>query len=181
MAIVYVAVTFPRGGARHVGYCRHMPICCRQRGRRATGFTVIELVIAMLIAAILVAVLLPGYSQYRERQRVSQATQELVVMGTVIKNFQLDHNRYPANLSEVQSANRLDPWGRTYVYLPLDNPGNLGMARKRKNLTPINSDFDLYSLGRDGDSTPPLSARPSRDDVIRANDGRYHGLASEFE
>ena len=135
----------------------------------------------MLIIAILVAVLLPGYSQYRERQRVNQATQELIVMGTVIKNFQLDHNRYPKDLSEVQSANRVDPWGKAYVYLPLDDPKNLGQARKRKNLTPINSDFDLYSLGKDGDSSPPLSAKQSRDDVIRANDGRYHGLASEFE
>jgi general secretion pathway protein G len=158
-----------------------MPICGRRCGRRATGFTAIELMIVMLIIAILVAVLLPGYSQYRERQRVSQATQELVVMGTVIKNFQLDHNRYPNDLSEVQLANQVDPWGRRYEYLNISDASNAGKARKRKNLTPINSDFDLYSVGRDGDSSPPLMAEKSRDDVIRANDGRYHGLASEFE
>ena len=135
----------------------------------------------MLIIAILVAVLLPGYSQYRERQRVNQATQELIVMGTVIKNFQLDHNRYPNDLSEVQLANQVDPWGRTYEYLNIADAKNSGKARKRKNLTPINSDFDIYSLGRDGESSPPLGAKQSRDDVIRANDGRYHGLASDFE
>lgn len=158
-----------------------MPICGRRRGGRATGFTAIELMIVMLIIAILVAVLLPGYSQYRERQRVNQATQELIVMGTVIKNFQLDHNRYPNDLSEVQLATRLDPWGRTYAYLNISDAKNAGQARKRKNLTPINSDFDIYSVGRDGESSPPLGAKQSRDDVIRANDGRYHGLASEFE
>ncbi|HEX7220449.1 MAG TPA: type II secretion system protein [Burkholderiales bacterium] len=145
------------------------------------GFTAVELMIAMLIVAILVAVLLPGYAQYRERQRVSQATQELVVMGTVIKSFQLDHNRYPDDLSEVQLATRLDPWGRTYAYLNISDAKNSGKARKRKNLTPINSDFDLYSVGRDGESSPPLGAKHSRDDVVRANDGRYHGLAAEFE
>ena len=158
-----------------------MLICGRQWGRRATGFTAIELMIVMLIIAILVAVLLPGYSQYRERQRVSQATQELVVMGTVIKNFQLDHNRYPEDLSEVQLATRVDPWGRPYFYLNVEDAKNTGKARKRKNLTPINSDFDLYSAGRDGESKAPLSNPVSRDDVIRANDGRYHGLAADFE
>ena len=158
-----------------------MPICGRWWGRRATGFTAIELMIVMLIIAILVAVLLPGYSQYRERQRVSQATQELVVMGAVIKNFQLDHNRYPEDLSEVQLATRVDPWGRPYFYLNVQDAKNTGQARKRKNLTPINSDFDLYSAGRDGDSKPPLQNKASRDDVIRAADGRYYGLAAEFE
>ena len=135
----------------------------------------------MLIIAILVAVVFPGYLQYRERQRVSQATQELIVMGTVIKNFQLDHNRYPNDLSEVQLASRLDPWGRPYEYLNVEDAKNKGKARKRKNLTPINSDFDLYSVGKDGDSKAPLQNPKSRDDVIRAADGRYYGLASEFE
>lgn len=136
---------------------------------------------AMLIVAILVAVLWPGYARYRERQRVSQTRQDLVVMGGVIKSFQLDHSRYPDDLSEVQFANRLDPWGRRYEYLNISDAANAGKARKRKNLTPINSDFDLYSVGRDGETSPPLGAKQSRDDVVRANDGRYHGLASEFE
>jgi general secretion pathway protein G len=47
-------------------------------------------------------------------------------------------------------------------------------------VVPINSDYDLYSMGKDGESVPPLTARASRDDVIRANDGAYIGLASEF-
>jgi general secretion pathway protein G len=158
-----------------------MSTCRHAAGWRAWGFTAIELMIVMLIVAILVAVLLPGYAQYRERQRVNQATQEIIVMGAVIKNFQLDHNRYPGDLSEVQLANRVDPWGNAYAYLNVADEKNKGKARKRKNLTPINSDFDLYSVGKDGDSKPPLQNKASRDDVIRASDGRYHGLASEFE
>jgi general secretion pathway protein G len=46
---------------------------------------------------------------------------------------------------------------------------------------PINSDFDLYSLGKDGKSAGPLTALASRDDVILANDGRFVGLASDYE
>jgi len=56
----------------------------------------------------------------------------------------------------------------------------VGRARKDRFLVPINSDYDLYSKGKDGDSHPPLGAHSSRDDVIRANDGGFIGLASSF-
>ena len=74
-------------------------------------------------------------------------------------------------------AGKLDPWGRPYVYLNLQDPATKGLARKNKNLVPINSDYDLYSIGKDGESRAPLTAKVSRDDVIRANDGGFLGLA----
>ena len=49
-----------------------------------------------------------------------------------------------------------------------------------KFLVPLNSDYDLYSIGADGESKKTLSAPASYDDVIRALDGAYVGLASEF-
>jgi general secretion pathway protein G len=55
-----------------------------------------------------------------------------------------------------------------------------GSIRKDKNLVPINSDFDLYSKGPDGKSTPPLTAKDSLDDIVRANDGGYFGVASKY-
>lgn len=58
--------------------------------------------------------------------------------------------------------------------------GSIGHARKDRFLVPINSDFDLYSMGKDGQSVGPLTAQKSHDDVIRANDGGYYGLASNF-
>ena len=45
---------------------------------------------------------------------------------------------------------------------------------------PINSDYDLYSMGEDGGTRPPLTARPSQDDIVRAGDGGFVGLAEEF-
>jgi len=56
----------------------------------------------------------------------------------------------------------------------------MGRARKDRFLVPINSDFDLYSMGRDGESVPPLAAPKSRDDVVRAANGAFVGLASKF-
>jgi general secretion pathway protein G len=55
-----------------------------------------------------------------------------------------------------------------------------GKARKDKFLVPINSDYDLYSDGQDGQSASPLTAKASQDDIVRAANGRYVGLASQF-
>ena len=66
-----------------------------------------------------------------------------------------------------------------------DGPGGGGApaianARKDRFLVPINSDYDLYSVGADGESKPTLQNPVSRDDVIRANDGGYIGLAERY-
>ena len=58
--------------------------------------------------------------------------------------------------------------------------GGIGGARKDRSMVPINSDFDLYSMGKDGQSVGPLTAQKSHDDVIRANDGGFYGLAANF-
>ena len=58
--------------------------------------------------------------------------------------------------------------------------GPPSQPRKDRFLHPINSDYDLYSMGKDGESMEPLTAQKSHDDVIRANDGSFVGLAVEF-
>jgi general secretion pathway protein G len=44
----------------------------------------------------------------------------------------------------------------------------------------LNADYDLYSLGGDGESAVSLTETASRDDVVRADNGGYIGLASEY-
>jgi general secretion pathway protein G len=61
-----------------------------------------------------------------------------------------------------------------------DGGSYLGEARKDYFLVPLNSEYDLYSVGKDGESRPPLSVPVSADDVIRANDGAYVGLAANY-
>ena len=60
------------------------------------------------------------------------------------------------------------------------NSNRPSQPRKDRFLHPINSDYDLYSMGKDGESVGPLTAKKSHDDVIRANDGSFVGLAVEF-
>ena len=52
--------------------------------------------------------------------------------------------------------------------------------RKDHKLNPINSDFDLYSMGRDKVSKTQVSNEDSLDDIIRANEGGFIGVAREF-
>jgi general secretion pathway protein G len=93
-----------------------------------------------------------------------------------------DNRTPPDSLSAVGQGGKLDPWGRPYEYLRLEGvKGVAGKARKNKSLVPLNSDFDLYSKGKDGESVGPLTSPVSRDDVLRANDGGFIGLASEYE
>lgn len=56
----------------------------------------------------------------------------------------------------------------------------LATARKDRNLIPLNSDFDLFSKGKDGQSLPPITAPVSQDDVLRANNGGFVNLASKY-
>ena len=55
-----------------------------------------------------------------------------------------------------------------------------GGARKDHALNPLNTDYDLYSSGADGQSKPQITQKLSLDDVIRASNGAYVGLASDF-
>jgi general secretion pathway protein G len=143
------------------------------------GFTLVEIVIALAIVGVVLFVAAPSYSSYVERTRVNQAITDIVAISAQIKAYELDNRDYPDNLLQI-GASKLDPWGRPYIYNPFRNPADKGTARKDKNLVPINSDFDLYSVGRDGESRAPLHAKWSRDDVVRANDGGFVGLASEY-
>lgn len=58
--------------------------------------------------------------------------------------------------------------------------GPKAQPRKDHNLHPINSDYDLYSMGKDGKSVSPLTGGPSRDDIVRANNGRFVGKAADY-
>src|SRR3546814_2125030 len=47
-------------------------------------------------------------------------------------------------------------------------------------LNPLNSDFDLYSMGKDGVTKSQITNKDSLDDVLRANDGAFVDLAANF-
>lgn len=145
-----------------------------------SGFTIIEVLLVVAILGVLTAVALPRYQDYRERIKQTQAAKDIAVVQTLIKTHHLTTGVYPATLAVIGNGGKLDPWGRPYVYQELLSLEGVGKARKDRKLNPINSDFDLYSLGKDGLSKTQLTNAESLDDVVRANDGSYVGLAAEY-
>lgn len=152
----------------------------RSRIHCSSGFTLVELTIAVAIVAILLKLGLSAYEQYIEKTRVHTAAVDIGGLQMSIKMYELNNNVLPDDLGEVGQAGRLDPWGRPYVYVNLVSKHGHGSARKDHKLNPLNSDYDLYSLGKDGQTKPQITQKESLDDVIRANDGRFIGLAKDF-
>ncbi len=54
------------------------------------------------------------------------------------------------------------------------------IKRKDRLLFPLNTDYDLFSVGPNGKSLASLGDNFSLDDVIRANDGNYFGPAKNY-
>jgi len=54
------------------------------------------------------------------------------------------------------------------------------VRRRDGYLFPLNTDYDLFSLGPDGRTTTAISGNNALDDVIRANDGGFFGAASNY-
>ena len=148
---------------------------------RAAGFTLVEILIVLAIVAILASIGLGAYDRYREKTLVTQAVTDIGTIAVSIKMYEIEERELPPTLDAVGAGKRLDPWGRPYQYFDLSSKKGNGMARKDKKLAPLNSDFDLYSLGKDGQSKPPLVTPVSRDDVVRARDGKFIGLAQDFD
>ncbi|MEW5879953.1 MAG: prepilin-type N-terminal cleavage/methylation domain-containing protein [Pseudomonadota bacterium] len=149
--------------------------------RSARGLTLVEIAVAIAVAALFAALAIPAYTDYVERARVARARADIQDIDAKIAQFELTHpGVLPDDLAEVGAAGLRDPWGNPYYYLNLRNPENLNAARKDRNLHPINTDYDLYSAGRDGMTVKPLTAQQSQDDVIRARNGRFIGLVRDY-
>lgn len=146
---------------------------------RAAGVTLIELMLVISIAALIGAIAVPMFVRQIDRMNTRVAIAEVSAISAEIDQFQLNNERMPVDLAELNRANIIDPWGNPYSFRDLAG-ANPGSSRKDRNLNPLNTDFDLYSIGKDGDSSLPLTVPVSRDDIVRANNGAYIGLAEDY-
>ncbi len=145
------------------------------------GFSLVEIMMALVVAGALMALAVPSYQAQVERARVAKAVSDIAEVSLALAHFNTLRFTYPNTLAELNINIPLDPWGRPYQYLGIDvnPPPNNGQVRRDKNLNPLNSDFDLYSLGKDGDSSKQITGAKGRDDIIRAGNGRFIGLARD--
>lgn len=146
------------------------------------GFGLLDLMLTLIIVSLLAALAVPVYGEFMSRAKVNRASEEIASLGRRIESFcEANQGRCPASLDELPGKISRDPWGNNYRYVNLsvsytaDEPVRTGGDR-----LPLNTDFDLYSMGADQATMGWLSASVSRDDVIRANNGLFVGLAEEY-
>jgi general secretion pathway protein G len=161
--------------------CKDRPRPARlvRHAGRERGLTVIELLIILAVVATLATIALLFYRDVTEQAKIARAVADIATISGQIDTFEMMNERLPNDLAEIGRAALKDPWGNPYEYLSYD-VGPAGQIRKDHALHPLNSTYDLYSKGKDGQSAPPLTAAQSRDDIVRANDGGYIGLASKY-
>lgn len=149
---------------------------------KCQGMGLIDLMLALIIASLLMAVAVPAYNQFIDRARVARAIGDIGSISIAIERFGIKNNsRLPNSLNELLMDVPFDPWGAPYRYLNIAAAGpGKGAFRKDGKLNPLNSDFDLFSAGADGESMGPLSAAASRDDIVRANNGAFIGLGEDY-
>ncbi|HEX5049647.1 MAG TPA: prepilin-type N-terminal cleavage/methylation domain-containing protein [Gammaproteobacteria bacterium] len=146
--------------------------------RRPLGFTLVELMVALVISALLLSIAVPSYQGIIERLRIGRAIDDIHALSLQIERWHTNTFDYPDTLA-VAGLGGTDPWGNPYRYLKIST-ANTGQVRRDRNLRPINSDFDLYSAGKDGLTQTQLQGQKARDDIVRANNGSYVGIAKDY-
>lgn len=147
------------------------------------GFTLVELMTVIAILGTLAGIGIPAYSGYLNKARITKAIADLRIIEKEIKLFEIDRDALPDDLADIGRGNFMDPYGRPYQYVNFATGfTSKGVGGKRKDQwdNPLNDDYDLYSMGRDGESAQHLHNKKSHDDIVRAREGRFIGLASEF-
>jgi general secretion pathway protein G len=121
--------------------------------RAATGFTLIELMVVLVIIGVLAALIVPNVLDRADDARVTAARTDVNNLMQALKLYRLDNQRYPSAEQGLEALVRRpttgpippnwkpyveklpnDPWGRPYQYL---NPG-------------VRGEIDVFSFGADG-------------------------------
>jgi general secretion pathway protein G len=123
--------------------------------RRASGFTLIEILVVIVILGILAALIVPRIMDRPDQARATAARADVNALISALKLYRLDNGSYPTNeqglAALVKKPDRgdvprnwkpggylerlpQDPWNHDYQYI---NPG-------------IRSEVDVFSLGSDG-------------------------------
>lgn len=163
-------------------------ILSRRRGKklfRGKGFTLIELLIVMAIMATLATIGFIKYQGFIEQTKEKKAISDINEIANLIELFYEANGQYPASLGELGSGTFVDPWGHPYQYVNIsdDDKKNADkqQSRRDRNQKPINTYYDLWSNGADGEYQKQVNGQKSRDDIIRAWDGLFVGLGKDLD
>ncbi|MBN2039853.1 MAG: type II secretion system major pseudopilin GspG [Spirochaetes bacterium] len=126
--------------------------------RSKAGITLIEIMIAITIIAIIGIVVYPMIMDLPQKARIQAAKQQMLSFGLALDRYSLDNGFYPTTEQGLQALVQKpdsepspmnyneggymksknvpkDPWGREYIYV---SPGENG------------NDYEIMSFGADG-------------------------------
>lgn len=164
---------------------------------RGAGFTLLELMVVLAIIGVLGAISIHSFSRYINKIRLMEVINEIRDIERAIKVYETLNGSLPETLRAIGMDKLRDRWGNPYRYLRIQDsddfiektkgkdkskdptPGK-GKQRRDRSLNPVNTDYDLYSMGPDGETQVQFTAAKARDDIVRANNGDYVGIASDY-
>ncbi len=155
---------------------------CQRRKQCCGGFTLVEFIVVLAVLAILATIGMRVYTRFLDKARNTRTIAEIRLLEKEITNYWDEYQTLPGTLADIGHGFMLDPWKNSYWYINFETTPKAGKIRRRKEDKgdPLNDDYDLYSMGKDGISAPSLSDDSSKDDIVRADDGNYVGLVSGY-
>jgi len=132
-------------------------VACHQPARRrASAFTLIELLIVIAIIAMLAALVAPRLMSALRESQIKTTRAQIELLATALESFRISNGRYPTNDEGlgalVEAPEGLQStWSGPYLRkrkLPVDGwnfPFHYAIPPERGGI-----DYDLYSLGADG-------------------------------
>ncbi|HEY5703492.1 MAG TPA: prepilin-type cleavage/methylation domain-containing protein [Gammaproteobacteria bacterium] len=141
-----------------------------------------EMVMTVSVVLLMFALVIPAAREIVNKTRSDNVVVDLEKIQTDISDFMLINRRLPDSLTEIYGDIPRDPWGNEFNYLNIaDGDESVKFkVRKYKFIKNLNSDYDLFSEGIDGESVQPLTGKSSHDDIVRAKNGLYIGPVEEL-
>ena len=130
------------------------------------AFTLVELLMVVALLGVLAMMSIPLFSDYVNKAKDGATVADLRTIEKSITAYIIETNTLPASLQDV-GFSKLDPWQNPYSYTPTavleDSIGEK-----------LNTDYDLYSRGSDGQSSNAPNATTDND-IVRTNNGNFAG------
>lgn len=149
--------------------------------RGQLGVNILELTMTLALLGALGSFTVPAFNGYTERARINRAIGEISRISIEINRWRTntESESYPESLEAAGISVGTDPWGNAYNYQRIAG-SDIDQQRSDSNLHPLNSDFDLFSNGPDGQSEKQLNGVFARDDIVRADNGTFVGKAESY-
>jgi prepilin-type N-terminal cleavage/methylation domain-containing protein len=141
------------------------------------GFTLIEVVVALVIVLVLAAVALPNVNGYLQQKRVDAAVAQLSDVSIAVARFNTDiNNTYPGRLSELSQP--ILSGNAAYNTGTDDSCGGTFTTQERDRW-PTNGPFVRFFIDRDSGMVTPIGR--ARDSLTRLpNSGTAGNLRINF-